>query len=190
MKKILLLTKYFPPEPGAGSNRAYEHAKRWANMGVEVTVLTCFPHYPDGIIPAKYRGHNYYEEEIENIKIIRTYTYATPNKGKIKRSIGFFSFMFSSILQGYKKIGKPDVIIASSPPITVGVSALILSKIKKIPFIFEVRDLWPESIVQLGEIRNKYLIKIMEYLEKKIYMNAFKIVSVTDSFVPDRKSVV
>jgi glycosyltransferase involved in cell wall biosynthesis len=181
--KILLITKYFPPEPGAGATRAYEHAKRWVMLGAGVTVLTCFPHYPDGVIPPKYKGHSYYEEELDGIKIIRTYTYATPNKGKIKRSIGFFSFMISSIIQGYFKFGRQDVIIASSPPITVGVSGLLLSRLRNIRFVFEVRDLWPESIVQLGQIKNKFIIKALEKLEKVLYHKADLIVGISEPFV-------
>ena len=181
--KILLLTKYFPPEPGAGSTRAYEHAKRWKNLGAEVTVITCFPHYPDGIIPEKYKGHSFYKEEIEGIKVLRTFTYAAPNKGKIKRSIGFFSFMFSSVIQGLLKSGKHDILIASSPPITVGVSGMILAMFKRIPFVFEVRDLWPESIVQLGQITNKFVIRILEFLEVMMYKRAAAIVGVSDPFV-------
>jgi glycosyltransferase involved in cell wall biosynthesis len=181
--KILLLSKYFPPEPGAGSTRAFEHAKRWKELGAEVTVLTCFPHYPDGIIPDKYKGHTFYKEEIEGINVIRTFTYAAPNKGKVKRSLGFFSFMFSSIIQGTYKVKKHDVLVASSPPITVGVSGMILSAIKRIPFVFEVRDLWPESIVQLGQITNKFVIKILEILEVMMYKRATAVVGISDPFV-------
>jgi len=180
--KILIHTKYFPPEPGAGSTRAFEHAKIWKDLGAEVTVLTCLPHYPDGIIPEKYKGHFFYQENINGIKVIRTFTYATPNKGKIRRSLGFFSIMISSILQGYFKIGKPDVLIASSPPITVGVSGLLLSVLKNIPLIFEVRDLWPDSIVQLEQIKNKFLIKLLEYLELSIYKRSVLIVGVSDAY--------
>ncbi len=181
--KILLLSKYFPPEPGAGSTRAFEHAKRWKELGAEVTVLTCFPHYPDGIIPEKYKGHTFYKEEIEGINVVRTFTYAAPNRGKIKRSLGFFSFMFSSVIQGIYKVKKHDILIASSPPITVGLSGMILAMFKRIPFVFEVRDLWPESIVQLGQITNKFVIRILEILEVMMYRCAAVVVGVSDPFV-------
>ncbi len=181
--KILLLTKYFPPEPGAGSTRAYEHAKRWQKLGADVTVITCFPHYPDGIIPEKYKGHTLFEEEMNGIKILRTFTYAAPNKGKVKRSLGYFSFMFSSVLQSAVKTGKFDLLVASSPPITVGISGMILAMFKRIPFVFEVRDLWPESIVQLGQITNKAVIKILEFLEVLMYKRAAAIIGVSDPFV-------
>ena len=158
---IVLISQYFPPEVAAGANRTFEHAKRWVNLGADVTVITCFPNYPTGNIPSKYKGLRYLVEEIEGINVIRTFTYATPNKGFFRRIIAYFSFMFSSIIQGYKKIGKANVIIASSPPYTVGLSGMILGKLKKVPFVFEVRDLWPESIIQLGQVKNKTLIKVL-----------------------------
>lgn len=181
--KILIITQYFPPEVAAGANRTYEHAKHWIKLGAEVTVVTCFPNYPTGNIPEKYKGLKYLEEEIDGIKVIRTFTYATPNKGFFRRIIGYFSFMFSSVIQSYNKMGKQDVIIASSPPYTVGISGMVLGKLKKTPFIFEVRDLWPESIIQLGQVKNKILINILEYIELMMYRNASLIVGISDPFV-------
>lgn len=181
--KILLATQYFPPEVAAGANRSYEHAKRWVNLGAEVTVVTCFPNYPTGNIPEKYKGLKYFEEEVDGIKVIRTFTYATPNKGFFKRILAYFSFMFSSVIQSINKIGKQDLVIASSPPYTVGISGMIIGKIKKIPYIFEVRDLWPESIIQLGQVKNKLLIKILERVELMMYKNATLIVGISDPFV-------
>jgi len=181
--KILLITQYFPPEVAAGANRAYEHAKRWIQSGAEVTVVTCFPNYPTGNIPERYKGLKYFEEEVDGIRVIRTFTYATPNNGFFKRILAYFSFMFSSVIQSRKKIGKQDLVIASSPPYTVGISGMILGKLKKIPFVFEVRDLWPESIIQLGQVKNRLLIKILEKIELIMYKNAALIVGISDPFV-------
>jgi len=181
--KILLISQYFPPEVAAGANRTYEHAKHWVQLGADVTVVTCFPNYPTGNIPEKYKGMKYHEEEIDGIKVIRTFTYATPNKGFFRRIIGYFSFMFSSVIQSYNKIGKQDIIIASSPPYTVGISGMVLGKLKKTPFVFEVRDLWPESIIQLGQVKNKFLIKILEYIELMMYRSASLIIGISDPFV-------
>lgn len=180
---IILVTQYFPPEVAAGANRAYEHAKCWVKLGAEVTVVTCFPNYPTGTIPDKYKGLKYLEENIDGIKVIRTFTYAAPNKGFVKRILSYFSFMFSSVIQSYNKIGKQDVIIASSPPYTVGISGMVLGKLKKIPFVFEVRDLWPESIVQLGQVKNRFIIKLLEWIELRMYKGASLIVGISDPFV-------
>jgi len=182
--KILLLTEYFPPETGAGATRAFEHSKRWVNAGAEVTVLTCMPHYPTGIIPPKYKGKLLYREEFEGVQIIRTFTYAVASKGFFKRFFAYFAFMVSSIVQGAIILGKYDLLIATSPPFSIGISGLILSKLKKIPLVLEVRDLWPESLIQLGRIKSKMLIFILEWLELKIYNTAELIISVTDSYCP------
>jgi len=181
--KILLITEYFPPEIGAGSNRAYEHAIIWNKNGAQVTVLTGFPDYPDGIVPEKYKGYRFLIENYNGVKVIRSYTYSTPNKGLMKRSVSYLSFLFSSVIQGISKIGKPDIIIATSPPFFVGISGYLISRIKRVPFIFEVRDLWPDSIVQLGQIKNKLVIKILEWLEKFLYKKARHLVVVANSSI-------
>ena len=98
--KILLLTEYFPPEIGAGSTRAFELARRWSESGADVTVLTGFPDYPDGIIPEPYQGRILMKEKMARIQLVRTFIFPTANKGFLKRVLSFFSFMFSSILLG------------------------------------------------------------------------------------------
>jgi glycosyltransferase involved in cell wall biosynthesis len=181
-KKILIITEYFPPEIGAGSNRAYELAKHWSSFGAEVTVLTGFPDYPDGKRPEKYIGLNFMREKLDGFEIIRTFTYSAPNIGFVKRIFSYLSFLFSSIIKGSKAVGSQDIIIATSPPFFVGVSGFCISRLKKIPFIFEVRDLWPESIVQLGQIKNKFIIYILEKIENLLYRKAIHIVPVADSY--------
>lgn len=180
--RICLLTEYFPPEPGAGSSRAFEHAKAWTNMGIEVTVLTCMPHYPTGKISAGYEKRVLIKEKIHDIKVIRTLTYATASKGFFRRFLNYFTFMLSSILQGWYYLENVDYIIATSPPFSIGISGWVLSKLKKTDLVFEVRDLWPDSLVQLKQIKNKYLIKLLEKIEYKIYEDSKIIISVTDSY--------
>lgn len=181
--RITLITEYFPPEIGAGSTRAYENSINWLKRGAQVTVVTGFPDYPDGKIPEKYHGYKFLRENIDGINVIRTFTITAPNKGYFKRIISFISFLFSSSIQGAYSLGKQDIIIATSPPFLVGVSGYIVSMIKKLPLIFEVRDIWPESIIQLGLIKNKFIIKFLELIEAKLYKHSRRIVSVTDSYV-------
>jgi glycosyltransferase involved in cell wall biosynthesis len=181
--KILLLSEYFPPEVGAGSNRAYELSYNWVKLGASVTVITGFPDYPDGIIPADYKGLKFLHENIDGIEVIRTFTIPAPNKGFFKRVISFLSFMFSSIIQGSKAVKKQDIVIATSPPFFVGIAGYIISKLKDAPFVFEVRDLWPESIVQLGQLRNKFVIFLLEKLENFLYNNCNHIVPVAESTI-------
>lgn len=181
--RILYLSQYFPPEMGAPSARVYELSRHWVTHGAKVTVLTGFPNHPTGIIPKEYRGYRYLEEEKDGIKVIRTYIFAAPNQGFFKRILCFMSFMFSSIIQGTRRVGGQDLIIATSPQFFVGIAGYIISRLKKIPFVFEVRDLWPESIVQLGLIKNKMLIRLLEWIEIKLYKKAVHVVGVADSTV-------
>lgn len=181
--KILLLTEYFPPEIGAGSTRAYEHSYQWVKNGHDVTVITGFPDYPDGIIPQKYKGYKFLIEDIKGIRVIRTYTFPAPNKGFFRRVISFISFMMSSIVQGTIASKKQEILIATSPPFLVGVSGYIISKFKNIPFVFEVRDLWPESAIQLGELKNKFVIKLLKKIELYLYHSAKLIVPVAESTI-------
>lgn len=181
--RILYLSQYFPPEMGAPSARVYELARRWVQAGAKVTVLTGFPNHPTGEIPESYRGYRFLEEEKDGIRIVRTYIYAAPNKGFFIRILTYLSFMFSSILQGTRKTGEQDIVIATSPQFFVGIAGYIISRLKGIPFIFEVRDLWPESIVQLGELKNKLIIRFLEWIEMFLYRKSTHIVGVADSTV-------
>lgn len=181
--RILYLSQYFPPEMGAPSARVFELSRRWVKNGAIVTVLTGFPNHPTGIIPDEYKGYRFLQEEKDSINIIRTYVYATPNKGFFKRIISYISFAVSSIVLGTRKSGKQDLIIATSPQFFVGIAGYIISRLKRIPFIFEIRDLWPESIVQLGLLKNRVIIKILEWIELFLYKKAAHIISVTDSYV-------
>jgi len=168
---------------GAPAARIYELSRRWVEKGAEITVLTGFPHHPTGIKPLEYRNKIFMREEIDGISVIRTYIYATPNEGFFKRILGYMSFMFSSITQGAMRTEKQDIIIATSPQFFVALAGYVISRIKRIPFIFEVRDIWPESIIQLGILKNKILIKLLERLELFLYDRAIHIVGVADSTI-------
>jgi glycosyltransferase involved in cell wall biosynthesis len=179
---ILILTHYYPPEIGAPQARLSEMAKAWVELGHNVSVLTCFPNHPTGIIPEKYKNKRYLEETIDGIKIYRTWVYATPNKGFIKKIAGHLSFMFSAVFQGYKATKNIDIILSSSPTFFSIISAYVFSKLYKIPYIFEVRDLWPAIFKELGVLKNKVILNILESIELFLYRNAKFVVSVTESF--------
>lgn len=181
--RIVYLSQYFPPEMGAPSARVFELSRRWVKNGTQVTVLTGFPNHPTGIIPEHYRGFRFLEEKTEGIRVVRTYIYAAANKGFLKRILSYISFMLSSVVQGTRKIGRQDVIIATSPQFFVGIAGYLISRFKRIPFIFEVRDLWPESIVQLGQLKNRFIIRFLERIELFLYRKSIHVVGVADSTV-------
>jgi glycosyltransferase involved in cell wall biosynthesis len=179
---IVYLCHYFHPEIGAPSARGLEMARVWRDAGHTVKVVTCFPNHPTGIIPEAYRGKRFMIEEFEGLTIYRNFVYATPNEGFIKKTLGHLSFMASSVLQSLPRIGEVDVIVVSSPTFFSVISAYVFSLVKRRPFVFDVRDLWPAVFVDLGVLKNRAIIRTLEALEMFLYHRAARVVLVTDSF--------
>ncbi len=178
--KLLFVTDNFPPEVNAPATRTYEHCKEWAKEGVEVTVITCAPNFPRGKVFDGYKNKLFQKEIIDGIKVIRVWTYISANKGFVKRILDYVSFMISSFIAGL--FIKTDVIVATSPQFFTAISGRWLSFWKRKKWIMEVRDLWPESIKAVGAMDTNPAIRFFEYLEKRMYKSASKIVVVTDSF--------
>lgn len=167
--KLLILTQYFPPEVGAPQNRLYELAVRLKSKGVDVSVLTAMPNYPKMEVHEAYKGKKYHYEEMDGLKVHRSWIYVSKSKGIIKRLLNYFSFVFSSAWYGRSKIGNVDFILCESPPLFLGYSALYLKRKKKAKLIFNVSDLWPESAEKLGVVTNKNMLKLAYNLEAKLY---------------------
>ena len=181
--KILYLSHYFPPESNAPAVRVYELARHWVRMGHQVKVLTGFPNHPTGVIWPEYRNqqHFFQREWISGIEVIRTWIYPAANKGKFKRVINFLSFPLSAIFLGTLFSGACDIIIATSPQFLVGIAGFIISRLKRAPFIFEVRDLWPESIKAVGALSNEHILNFLGSIAEFLYRRAYKIVGVAES---------
>ena len=177
--EILYLSQYYPPEMGAAAVRVSELSKYWVQMGHKVNVVTGMPNHPDGIIHPSYKREYFKEEKHFGVKVLRVILYMTPNKGVIKRVIGFISFMITSFIVGLLK-SNIDIVIATSPQLFVGLSGLIIAKLKNKPFVFEIRDIWPHSAVQMGVIKNKIIIKMMENLAMFLYRKADRIIIVIE----------
>jgi glycosyltransferase involved in cell wall biosynthesis len=180
--KVAFICHYFHPEIGAPAARIYEMAREWTKNGHQVKVITCFPNHPTGIIPQEYRGRFFLKENIEGIEVYRNYVFATPNKGFVKKIIGHLSFMLSSVFLSLPRLGKIDVLVVSSPTLFSVISAFIFSIFKRVPFVFEVRDLWPAIFVELGVLTNRFIIEALEHLEMFLYARSKKIVVVTKAF--------
>lgn len=180
--KVVYICHYFHPEIGAPSARILEMSGEWVRSGHEVTVVTCFPNHPTGVVPKQYRGRFFVRESVDGIRVYRNFVYATPNEGFLRKTVCHLSFMLSSVLFSLPRLGKADVIIVSSPTFFSVFSALVFSRVKRCPFIFEVRDLWPAAITELGIIKSKTIIRILEGLELFLYRRAEKVIVVTQSF--------
>lgn len=183
--KILYISHYFPPEIGAASARIYEIAKYWVKLGHEVMVLTGFPNYPSGKIPDEYRkkvSRLVISEEINGINVVRTLFYPTPYRGSFKRILNYTSFLISASITG-SFVKKADIVVATSPPLLVGLVGYWISRLKRIPFVLEVRDLWPESLLGTGiGSENSYFYKFLDRMAMFLYRKSTKIVVVTDGF--------
>jgi colanic acid biosynthesis glycosyl transferase WcaI len=180
MSHILFLSRYYTPEKAAAAVCVHETAKRLATMGHQVTVLTTVPNYPTGIIPKEYRGHSLQEEIIEGVRVLRVWSYVSPNKGFLKRILSQLSFGCLAPLLGGRAVGSPDILIVESPPLFNVIAAHVLAWWKRCPFIFWVADLWPESAVQLGVLKNRTFIKLAEWLEWTTYRRAALVWTVTE----------
>jgi len=178
---ILFLTDNFPPESNAPAVRTYEHAIRWVAAGYKVTVVTCFPNFPDGKIFSGYKNGLYSKETMDGIDVIRVKTYMTANEGFLKRTLDYVSFMLSGSIAALF-VRRPDVVIATSPQFFCGLAGMLVSTIRRKKFILEVRDIWPASIVALGLMEDTLTIRMLEKLEKLLYRSADAIVVVTHIF--------
>jgi glycosyltransferase involved in cell wall biosynthesis len=178
--RILYLSQYFPPEVGATQTRAHEMARGLVGAGHSVTMLAEIPNHPSGIIPAEYKGKLYERAELDGIEVIRVWVKASPVKTFRTRMAFYMSYMASATLAGLLLArGRFDLIYATSPPLFVGGAALALSYLRRTPLVFEVRDLWPESAVTLGELKSPRAIALAERLERACYRRARRIVVVT-----------
>jgi colanic acid biosynthesis glycosyl transferase WcaI len=179
--RILYLSQYFPPEVGATQTRAYEMARHLVSAGHQVTMLAEVPNHPSGIIPAEYRGKLYKRADLEGIDVIRVWVKASPQKTFTTRMIFYITYMISASLAGLLLArGRYDAVYATSPPLFVGGAALALSTLRRIPLLFEVRDLWPESAVALGEMTNPRAVALAGKLEEMCYNRARCVVVVTE----------
>ena len=178
--KILFLTDNFPPEVNAPATRTFEHCREWVKAGHDVTVITCFPNYPQGKVYQGYTNSLCKTECMDGIKVVRVWSYMTANKGFIKRIIDFISFSVTSFFAGLFR--ECDIIVATSPQFFTALSGRTLGFFKRKPWIMEVRDLWPDSIKAVGAMKESVVLKYFSKEEKWCYLSAKKIVVVTNSF--------
>ncbi len=172
--RVTFLTHYFPPEVGPAQVRLFELAKRLIGAGETVTVVTGFPNYPTGVIAPGYGGKMFMEDHVDGIRVLRTWVFATRGRGFLSRILNYLSFPVFSLL-AIRKLGRTDVIYVQSPPLFTGLAALWFARLKRAPFIFNVSDIWPQSAVELGVLRNRFAIRISEMLERHIYRRAARI---------------
>lgn len=178
---ILFLTDNFPPEVNAPASRTFEHCREWVKAGHRVTVITCAPNFPKGKVYPGYRNRWRSHEVMEGVEVIRVWSYMTANEGFLRRSLDYASFMVSATLAA-PSVRDVDVIVATSPQFFTACAGRMVSMLLRKPFVFELRDLWPESIRAVGAVKDGPLIQALERVEEHLYAKADAIVSVTHAF--------
>ena len=182
--RVLFLSHYFPPEGNAPATRVYAFCRRWVRRQkdpCDVTVITCAPNVPDGKVYPGYRNRLSSREEIDGIDVIRVWTYLAANAGTVKRIMNFISFMLAASVRAMF-LRRPDVVIGTSPQFFNGWAGVIVSRLRRAPFILEIRDIWPESIVAVGAMRPGRLVRFLEWLELRMYAAADHVVTVGEGY--------
>jgi len=178
---VLFLTDNFPPEVNAPATRTYEHARLWVEAGHQVTVVTCAPNFPTGRVFEGYRNRLVSREVCDGIRVVRVWSYITANKGFFRRSLDFASFMAAATVAGLF-VRKPDVVVATSPQFFTAIAGWAVGALRRRPFVFELRDLWPESIRAVGAMEKGRAFRTLSFLEMFLYRRAAAVVSVTNAF--------
>ena len=181
MVNILFLSENFPPETNAAATRVFERACYWVKAGHRVTVITSQPNFPEGKLFPGFENRWRHVEEISDIRVVRVKTFIAPNRGVVLRTIDFLSFMITGIWAGLFE-PKPDVIAATSPQFFAAVAGWLLAGIRRVPFVFELGDLWPASITAVGAVRPGLALRLIEKLELHLYARAEAVVALTHAF--------
>jgi len=177
--RILLVTQHFPPEKGA-VRRLYEFASFFKRQGHDVSILTAMPNYPDGVVPAKYKGNFFARETMNGIRVYRSFVLPASNAHPQRRMVGFITFLVSSLINSFRIRGKFDLILASSPPVTSPLIGYILSRFRRTKLILEIRDLQPESGEQFGNLKKSIFTELIKKVMRFLYRKADHVVCVTE----------
>ncbi len=181
---ILFLSDNFPPEVNAPASRTHEHCRQWVRAGHRVTVITCAPNFPHGRVFDGYRNRLWQSETVDGIRVIRVWSYITANEGFARRVLDYLSFMVSGAVAALF-VRRVDVIVGTSPQFFTACAACLVGAVRRTPWVFELRDLWPESIKAVGAMKDSRTLHWLEKLELFLYRRAARIVSVTHSFRAD-----
>jgi len=178
---ILFLTDNFPPEVNAPASRTFEHCREWVRKGRQITVITCVPNFPKGRVFPGYRNRLWQTETMDGIRAIRVWTYISANDGVVRRILDYLSFMIAAFLASLF-VRRVDVVVGTSPQFFTVCAAWVAAACKWVPWVFELRDLWPESIKAVGAMRDTPAMRLLERLEMFLYRKADRIVTVTHAF--------
>jgi glycosyltransferase involved in cell wall biosynthesis len=182
--RILFCSDNFPPETNAPASRTFEHAREWVRSGHAVEVLTCAPNFPEGRVHAGH-ANGWRRRTVESgIDVLRVKTFIAPNRGFGLRTLDYLSYLPAALLHG-ARVERPDIVVATSPQIFAALAGWALAKLHRVPFVFELRDLWPASIRAVGALQANLPLRLLERLELFLYREAAAIVAVSPAFRND-----
>ncbi|MGE4278575.1 MAG: glycosyltransferase family 4 protein [Magnetospirillum sp.] len=184
--KILFLTENFPPETNAAATRVYERALYWVKAGHQVTILTCAPNFPQGKLFDGWSNAWRQVQVMDGLRVVRVKTYISANEGFAKRTLDFVSFMVTAYGAGLFE-DRPDVVISTSPQFFAAVGGWALAATRRVPFVFELGDLWPRSITAVGAMKQSPVIRALEKLELFLYRRSAAVIALTHAFKDDLK---
>lgn len=179
--KILFISDNFPPEVNAPASRTFEHCRAWVRAGHDVTVITCAPNFPRGKVFDGYRNRLSQKEDVDGIRVIRVWSYIAANQGRVRRIVDYLSFMVTATIAGVCA-PRPDIVIGTSPQFFTVCAAHVVGKLRRRPWVFELRDFWPESIKAVGAMRESWGLRRIESLEMHLYRRCRGVVAVTHAF--------
>jgi glycosyltransferase involved in cell wall biosynthesis len=179
--RILIITQFFAPEIGATQTRLHSFAEGLAALGHDVRVLCEVPNHPQGVVHKGFAGRPLVRGRMGNFGVNWVWVSTSPEKTTRSRLLFYGSFTAMAAGVG-ALLPRPDVVFASSPPLPVGVAAWAVAAWHRVPWVFDVRDLWPEAAVALGELSNPRMLKMAERLERSLYRHADAITTVTAPF--------
>ena len=178
---ILFLTENFPPETNASATRVYERACFWVRWGHDVTVVTTAPNFPQGRLYQGYQNRWRQTETVDGIRVVRVKSFIAPNRGTLLRMLDFLSFMVTGTIAACRE-PRPDVVAATSPQFFAAVAGWLVGAVRRVPFVFELGDIWPASIVAVGALKEGTALRLMERLELYLYRRAACVVALTPAF--------
>ena len=178
--RILFLSHYFPPEGNAPAARTYAHCRRWAAAGHDVTVITCAPNHPRGVVYFGYRNRPGHVEQMDGVRVVRVLTWLAPNSGWT-RVASWFSYLVAATLSGLLQ-HRPDVVVATSPQPLCAWAGVLVSRWHRCPLVLEIRDLWPESVAAVGALRSRAALRLVGAISERPCRAAAHIVTVGEGY--------
>ena len=179
--RILFLADNFPPERNAQASRVYERACYWVRWGHEVTVVTCAPNFPEGKLFEGYENRWHAVEEMNGIRVVRVKTFIAANAGAGLRTLDFLSYMVTGFWAGSRE-PRPELVVATSPQFFAAIAGWGLGLVRGVPFVMELSDLWPDSIIAVGAMKKNFALTLLEKLELFLYRQSARVVALTGSF--------